>query len=69
MQALESYHSDILGLKALLAPLAADKGLLNYDRTSTTETLLKDIININKEILDEVDAFIAQYLPALEPRK
>ena len=38
-------------LAGLLGDLGRDKGLANYDRNNGLETLLKDIVNLNKDTL------------------
>ncbi|KAK0208351.1 hypothetical protein DFS33DRAFT_1302879 [Desarmillaria ectypa] len=44
---------DVLAeLNDSLAPLRADKGLGNYDRNDRLETLLKDLVNATKEMLN-----------------
>jgi hypothetical protein len=63
---LSAYQSNLLGLHALLAPLGSDKGLANYDTSNDIETLLKNIINLNKSTLDTC-AEIVTNIPVLGP--
>lgn len=44
----------MLAFEAVLRQLGADKGLANYDRTDSIETLLKNTINVNKNLLSGV---------------
>jgi hypothetical protein len=51
---LTAFHTNMLGLQTLLTELGADKGLANDDRTDDLETLLKNVINVNKDTLSYV---------------
>ena len=42
------------GFTSLLAQLGSDKGLANYDKTDSLETLLKNVVNANKDLLKNV---------------
>lgn len=55
---LTDYHSNILGLDGILGNLGARKGLLNYDRSNTLETILKDIVNLNKDVLSSITVLV-----------
>lgn len=48
---LTGFHTNMLGIEAILKELGADNGLANYDRTNDLETLLKNIVNVNKDTL------------------
>ncbi|EAU93114.2 hypothetical protein CC1G_11309 [Coprinopsis cinerea okayama7 len=63
---LTAFDSSLLGIKTILDQLGAEKGLLNYDRTNDLETLLKNVVNFNKETLNAVDALVYN-LPILGP--
>ena len=43
-----------------------DKGLANYDRTNDLETLLKNVVNLNKNVLTAMDLALGN-LPVLGP--
>lgn len=49
-----AFHSNLLGFKSVLQELGADKGLANYDRTNDLETLLKDLVNATKYLLNDI---------------
>ncbi|KAI0361632.1 hypothetical protein OH77DRAFT_1417900 [Trametes cingulata] len=53
-----AYQDGLLGFQSLLAQLAADKGLANYDRTDELETLLKNLVNLTKDTLKSVDMLV-----------
>jgi hypothetical protein len=63
---LAGFDSSLLGIKTILDQLGAEKGLMNYDRTNDIETLLKNVINFNKETLNAVDILVYN-LPILGP--
>ena len=42
----------------ILSQLAADKGLANYDKNDQLETILKDLVNANKDALSAVYVMI-----------
>ncbi|KAF8591848.1 hypothetical protein K439DRAFT_1626352 [Ramaria rubella] len=57
--------TNLLGFQHSLDPLVplfsnigADKGLANYQRSDQTETLLKDIINANKNVLSDTNDIV-----------
>jgi hypothetical protein len=60
------YQSNFLELQSLLDQLGSDKGLANYDDTNDLETLLKNIVNLNKCLLTEVYDLIND-IPVLGP--
>lgn len=51
---LTGFHTNMLGIEMVLNELGADKGLANYDRTNDLETLLKNIVNVNKDTLSYI---------------
>ena len=51
---LTSFHTSLLGFETVLEELGADKGLVNYDRTDDVETLLKNLVNVNKDTLSYI---------------
>ena len=56
----------MLAFQTVLAQTGPDKGLDNYDDTNDLETLLRAMIDLNKNVLDAVD--IAVYnIPLLGP--
>ncbi|TEB35041.1 hypothetical protein FA13DRAFT_1811588 [Coprinellus micaceus] len=63
---LTAFDSSLLGIKTILDELGSDKGLKNYDRTNDLETLLKNVVNFNKETLNSVDVLVYN-LPFLGP--
>lgn len=56
----------MLGLDTLLKQLGAQEGLANYDRTNRLETLLKNLVNVNKDVLSSVTT-ISYNIPVLGP--
>jgi hypothetical protein len=44
----------------------SDKGLANYDSTNDLETLLKNVVNLNKNVLSATDVALGN-LPVLGP--
>ena len=63
---LAGFDSSLFGIKTILDQLGAEKGLMNYDRTNDLETLLKNVINLNKDTLSAVDDLVYK-LPVLGP--
>ena len=63
---MTGFHTNLLGFQTVLAQLGADKGLANYDRTDALETLLKRIVNANKDALSATDVLICN-IPLLGP--
>ncbi|KAI0094902.1 hypothetical protein BDY19DRAFT_915193 [Irpex rosettiformis] len=59
-----AFRENLNGFQDILAQLGADKGLANYDRSDQLETLLKNLVNTNKDLLKSVDATVYQ-LPAV----
>lgn len=66
---LEEIHLWLQSLALLLKPLGAAKGLLNYDRNSELETALKDLINVNKDLLKATYLLTAEDFPELADSK
>ncbi|KAJ3485561.1 hypothetical protein NLI96_g4865 [Meripilus lineatus] len=66
LAALYDFLLDLLGLKALLEQLGADRGLANYDGTNHLETLLKEIVNCIKDILTQIYQLFAN-IPIIGP--
>jgi hypothetical protein len=56
----------MLGFQTALAQAASDKGLANYDDKNNLETLLKNTVNFNKNVLNNVDVAVYN-LPGLGP--
>lgn len=52
--------------QGLLGDLGRDKGLANYDRSNDLETLLKHIVNLNKDTLSSVTDIVYE-IPILGP--
>ncbi|THH16993.1 hypothetical protein EW146_g3730 [Bondarzewia mesenterica] len=63
---VKAFRSNLLGFQDVLADLGRDKGLANYDPDNELETLLKNIVNLNKEVLKDVDILIYS-LPIVGP--
>ena len=68
LAALWDFLLDLLGLKALLEQMGADRGLANYDGTNHLETLLKENVNCIKDILTQIYQLFAN-IPIIGPRK
>jgi len=66
LSTLSAFHSNLLGFQTTFAELAADKGLANYDENDEIETLLKEVINLCKNILSYTDELVYQ-IPGLGP--
>ena len=52
--------------QGILGDLGRDKGLANYDRNNDLETLLKDIVNLNKDTLSAITEIVYE-IPILGP--
>ncbi|KAI0348015.1 hypothetical protein BDW22DRAFT_1385036 [Trametopsis cervina] len=61
---VSAFSSNLNGFQDILAQLAADKGLANYDRSDDLETLLKDLVNAVKYLLSDVTQMVYE-LPAV----
>ncbi|KAI0932212.1 hypothetical protein AcW1_000605 [Taiwanofungus camphoratus] len=66
VSAVSAFHTNLVDFQGVLAQLAADKGLANYDKDNTLETLLKNTINAVKDLLSNVDELIGG-IPVLGP--
>ncbi|KAJ7293589.1 hypothetical protein C8J57DRAFT_1269426 [Mycena rebaudengoi] len=64
--AFTSYQEHFARFPRLLGPLSADAGLANYDKTDQLETLLKDIVNANKDALSATYVLVDN-IPGLGP--
>ncbi|KAH7930983.1 hypothetical protein BV22DRAFT_999234 [Leucogyrophana mollusca] len=64
--ALSGFSYNILGFQTALAELGADEGLANYDRTNDLETLLKNVVNVNKGVLTTTSVLVDD-IPVLGP--
>lgn len=63
---VSAFHTNLLGFQNTLAELGADKGLANYNRDDEIETLMKDAINANKYLLNDIDRMVYD-IPGLGP--
>lgn len=63
---LSQFHTNLAGFQDVLAQLAADKGLANYDSTDDLQTLLKNLVNAVKYLLNDLDEMVYN-LPAVGP--
>ncbi|KAI0793494.1 hypothetical protein C8Q75DRAFT_804301 [Abortiporus biennis] len=61
---VHDFHLDLLGVRAVLEQLGADKGLANYDRSDELETILKKIVNASKDLMGNIDANVYE-LPVI----
>jgi hypothetical protein len=64
--AFSNFHTNMLNYQTVLGELAADKGLEFYDQENDLETLLKNIVNLNKDTLSYVNV-LTYNIPALGP--
>ncbi|KAF9652026.1 hypothetical protein BDM02DRAFT_3109796 [Thelephora ganbajun] len=63
---LRGFRDNMGRAQGLLGDLGRDKGLANYDRNNDLETLLKDIVNLNKDALSSVTEIVYE-IPLLGP--
>lgn len=63
---LRGFRDNMDQAQGLLGDLGRDKGLANYDRNNDLETLLKDIVNLNKDTLSSVTDIVYE-IPLLGP--
>ncbi|KZS92977.1 hypothetical protein SISNIDRAFT_466363 [Sistotremastrum niveocremeum HHB9708] len=61
-----SYQNAFQGFQVLLGQMQSDKGLANYDKADKIQTLLKNAINLNKNLLSTITALVYQ-IPTLGP--
>ncbi|KAL1739916.1 hypothetical protein HDZ31DRAFT_68458 [Schizophyllum fasciatum] len=64
--ALNNFQLDVLGVKELLEEAGADRGLEYYDRSNDFETMLKNMINLDKDML-KATTILVDNLPVLGP--
>ena len=63
---LRGFRDNMDRTQGILGGLGRDKGLANYDRNNDLETLLKDIVNLNKDTLSSVTEIVYE-IPILGP--
>lgn len=63
---LQGFRDNMDRTQGILGDLGRDKGLANYDRNNDLETLLKDIVNLNKDTLSSVTDIVYE-IPVLGP--
>lgn len=61
---VSTFRSHLSGFSDIFAQLGSDKGLANYDKTDSLQTLLKNVVNANKNILSTTDQLVYQ-VPAV----
>ncbi|KAH9937682.1 uncharacterized protein B0H18DRAFT_1113486 [Fomitopsis serialis] len=59
-------HENFLGFQTVLGELAADKGLANYNKNSEMETMLKNIVNASKYVMNDTYEMVNN-IPGLGP--
>lgn len=64
--ALSNFQMNFLGFQTILAQLAADRGLANYDPNNSVETMVKDTANMAKSVM-EYTADLVDEIPVLGP--
>lgn len=70
--ALTGFNTNMDGFQTTLADTASpatgvgDKGLANYDRNNDLETLLKNIVNVNKNVLSSINTIVYN-IPGVGP--
>lgn len=62
----QGFHTSLLGFRTLLDQLGREKGLANYNRDDQLQTVLKNVVNANKDLLKSIDQAIEK-VPALGP--
>lgn len=65
-KAFSNYLANAQDFSGIFGQLAADKGLANYDKNDQLKTMLKDIINANKDALSAVTTMVYN-IPTLGP--
>ncbi|KIJ68438.1 hypothetical protein HYDPIDRAFT_24715 [Hydnomerulius pinastri MD-312] len=63
---LSEFHGNMLGAQQTFSELAAGKGQANFDPSSEVEVIMKDLANLNKQVLDDVVALVSK-IPVLGP--
>lgn len=64
--ALSGFSDNIDAFQVAYAATTSDKGLANYDRTNDIETLVKQIVNLLKNVLSSTDNLVYN-LPIVGP--
>ncbi|CAA7265788.1 unnamed protein product [Cyclocybe aegerita] len=64
---LSEFSQNMQGIQEVLVQASpSDKGLANYDRDNDLETLLKNVVNLNKDVLNSTTAAVYN-IPGLGP--
>jgi len=63
---LTSFQSSMSTFNNLFGQLGSDDGLANYDKTDQVETVLKDVVNANKNALSAITVLVYN-IPTLGP--
>ncbi|KAH9486921.1 Protein priA [Psilocybe cubensis] len=63
---LTSFSDNMSIFQSALAEAASDKGLANYDRQNDVETLLKKVVNANKDVLSSTTTVVYN-IPGIGP--
>lgn len=63
---LSGFQTNYLGFQNALSSMNSDKGLANYDKNDNLETLLKNMVNANKDILSDTTTLVYN-IPVLGP--
>ncbi|KDQ63743.1 hypothetical protein JAAARDRAFT_389712 [Jaapia argillacea MUCL 33604] len=63
---LTSFYSSMQGAQSTITQLGGSAGLANYDRQNDVETMLKNIVNLNKDTLSYLDVIVYN-IPTLGP--
>ncbi|KAL7285307.1 hypothetical protein ACG7TL_000402 [Trametes sanguinea] len=61
-----AYKAGLLQFNTILVQLAGDKGLANFDDANGLEVMLKDMVNMTKYMLADVNTLVAN-IPTLGP--
>ncbi|KAL1707317.1 hypothetical protein EV121DRAFT_255912 [Schizophyllum commune] len=64
--ALNDFQLDVLGIKEILQTAGADRGLAFYDRTNDVQTLMKNVVNLHKDVL-KATTILVDNIPVLGP--
>ena len=64
--ALNDFQLDVLGIKEILQTAGADMGLAFYDRTNDVQTLMKNVVNLHKDVL-KATTILVDNIPVLGP--
>jgi hypothetical protein len=63
---MQAYKNNLLAFQTILRQLGSDKGLANYDKNNELETVLKDFVNANKNVLTATHQLV-ESTPTLGP--